>query len=105
MPALEFFQEMLLRYLLTIAVETTVLLVFLSPRHTILIKLFAGVWLSSCTYPIVWLVFPPMFSERWLYLLVSETFAPFAECVLFWWAFMRGLPANHGSMIRDLAAI
>jgi hypothetical protein len=101
----EYLRDMLIGYLLTIAVETVVLLLLLSPRHSIGVKLFAGVWLSACTYPVVWLVLPEMFSERWSYLLIAETFAPVAECILFWWAFVRRLPANRWLLVRDMAAI
>ena len=96
---------MLVGFLLTIAIETTVLLALLSRRHGIRVRLFAGVWLSACTYPIVWLVFPQMFADRWLYLLVAETFAPVAECVLFWAAFIRGLSPDRRATTRDMAAI
>jgi hypothetical protein len=93
MPTKAYLLLMLAGYLLTIAVETAVLLALLSRRHPLRVKLFAGVWLTACTYPVVWLVLPPLFEERWLYLLVAETFAPAAECALFWFAFVRHLPA------------
>ena len=99
---------MVVCYLLTIAIETTVLLVGLSRRHSTQVTLFAGVWLSACTYPVVWLVLPPLFdlSEgRWAYLLVAETFAPVAECVLFWVAFIRPLAPALRATLRDLLAI
>ena len=52
-------------------------------------------WLTACTYPVLWLVLPPLFADqdRWLYLLVAETFAPLAECAIFWFAFVRPLAA------------
>ena len=37
-----------LGYLLTIAVETPVLLLFLARRHTYTTRLVAGVWLTAC---------------------------------------------------------
>jgi hypothetical protein len=85
---------MLVGYLISIAVETPVLVLLLSRRHALRAKLFAGVWLTACTYPVVWLVLPPLFEDqpRWLYLLVAETFAPVAECAIFWFAFVRRLP-------------
>ena len=86
---------MLLGYLMTITIETAVLVALLSKRHSMRVRIFAGIWLSACTYPIVWLVLPELFSERWLYLLVAETFAPVAECALFWFAFIRRLPADE----------
>lgn len=92
---------MLAAYLLTAAVETAVLLAGLSPRHPVRVRVIAGLWLSACTIPVVWLVLPPLFAERWLYLLVAEAFAPAAECVLFWWAVVR--PARPGG--RDFGAI
>jgi hypothetical protein len=108
MPTAAYLLAMLVGYLLTIAIETTVLLALLSRRHSLRVRLFAGVWLTACTYPFVWLVFPPMFPEpeqRGLYILVAETFAPVAECILFWLAFIRGLPSDRRATARDMAAI
>jgi len=96
-----------LGYLLTILIETPVLVVGLSPRHPLSRKLLAGVWLTACTYPIVTLVLPLMFApdRRGLYLLVAETFAPVAECLLFWLAFGKGGEMNSRAMWRDFIAI
>ncbi len=121
MPAAEYLQLMLVGYLITVAVETAVLVALLSRRHSVRVRLFAGVWLTACTYPVVWLVLPPLFDERWLYLLVAETFAPVAECAIFWLAFVRNRPeevradadewlpprvsARDWSTARDFAAI
>ena len=79
-------------YALTVALELPVLLVGLSPRHPLPRRIFAGFWLTACTYPIVVLVLPPLVWARWgetTYLIVAETFAPAAECLLFWWLFCR----------------
>lgn len=78
-------------YLLTVAVETTVLWVGLSPRYSAVNKLFYGIWLTACTYPIVVLVLPLAMYTRphWQYLAVAEAFAPVAECSLFWLAERR----------------
>jgi hypothetical protein len=95
-------------YLFTIAVETAVLLVGLSSRHSWTVRYFCGFWLTACTYPIVVLVLPLLFdmkNQRGLYLLVAETFAPVAECALFWLAFGKRELVNTRSMYRDLAAI
>jgi hypothetical protein len=95
-------------YLLTITIETAVLLPGLSRRHPLRSRLFAGIWLTACTYPVVWLVLPPLFppeEDRTLYLLVAETFAPVAECALFWVAFVRRLPPDRRATARDMAAI
>lgn len=105
MPPADYFLQMLLGYLLTVAVETAVLLAGLARRHPLRVKLFAGAWLSACTYPVVWLVLPPLIPERWLYLLVAETFAPAAECGLFWLAFVRGLPPDRRATRRDMLTI
>jgi hypothetical protein len=99
---------MLVGYLTTIAVETAVLVVLLSRRHPVRVRLFAGVWLTACTYPIVWLVLPGFFdveNQRAAYLWVAETFAPAAECVLFWLAFVRREKPDRRATLRDLAAI
>jgi hypothetical protein len=95
-------------YLFSILIETPVLLVGLSARHPYRRRLFAGLWLTACTYPVVVLVLPEFFDtrdQRALYLWVAETFAPAAECALFWMAW--GSPDQWGrrSMWRDFAAI
>jgi len=89
-------------YLLTIAVETPILVVGLSPRHSIRRRLFAGIWLTACTYPIVILVLSQFFAERSTYLAVAELFAPLAECALFWFAFRS---PNSGPTSRDFGVI
>lgn len=69
-------------------------------------RLFAGLWLNACTYPVMVLVLPPLFGDsRALYLLAAETFAPVAECALFWLAFGSRAEWFRASMWRDFAAI
>ena len=96
---------MLCGYTLTVVVETAVLLVALSRRHPLRARLFAGAWLTACTYPVVWLVLPPLFGTRFSYLVVAEVFAPAAECVLFYFAFLNPLPPDRRATTRDMAAI
>ncbi|HEX7315534.1 MAG TPA: hypothetical protein VF297_16565 [Pyrinomonadaceae bacterium] len=92
-------------YLFTVAVEAPVLFFFLSKHHPPGRRLFAGLWLTACTYPVVVLVLPTLFAgaSRALYLAVAETFAPAAECALFWLAF--GGKGSEGVTRRDFAAI
>ena len=89
-------------YLVTIAVETPILVLGLSTRHSLKRKLLAGLWLTACTYPVVTLVLPLLLANysRAQFLVVAETFAPAAECLLFWLAFGR-----KESTWRDFAAI
>jgi hypothetical protein len=70
-------------------------------------RLFAGLWLTACTYPVVVLVLPPLFADstRAAYLVAAETFAPAAECALFWLAFGGERPAHGSSLRRDFAAV
>ncbi len=99
---------MLKGYLFTIGIETPILLIGLSPRHSYARRLFCGVWLTACTYPIVWLVLPTLFdmrTQRGWYLAVAETFAPGAECAIFWAAFGTREEWNKRSMWRDLIVI
>jgi hypothetical protein len=99
---------MLCCFLITIAIETPILLVGLSRRHPMRHRLFAGVWLTACTYPIVWLVLPQWIDaheQRALYLAVAETFAPVAECLLFWLAFGNALPRTRQALIQDMAVV
>ena len=87
-------------YALTVAIETPVLVAGLARRHPLTRKLLAGLWLTACTYPIVVLVLPLLIASRGPYLAVAETFAPAAECLLFWAAF-----GERATVWRDSATI
>ena len=104
----ETLQFLLIGYLLTVAIEIPVLLVGLSTRHPLRDRLVAGLWLTACTYPIVVLVLPyvvwvPL--GRFVYLLAAETFAPLAECGLFWLVYGNRSDRFRRGMFRDFAAI
>jgi hypothetical protein len=103
-PTDDFLITMAWCFLVTILVETAVLLVGLSRRHSVAVRLFAGIWLTSCTFPVVWLVLPPLFADRATYLLAAEIFAPVTECLLFWVAFLKGRSFD-GLLVRDMIAI
>jgi hypothetical protein len=95
-------------YGFSVLVEAPILLVGLSPRHSFGRRLFAGLWLTACTYPVVVLVLPlciDVQDHRALYLAVAETFAPAAECALFWVAFGSREEWGRWSMGRDFAVI
>jgi hypothetical protein len=92
-------------YGFSIAIETPILLLGLSRRHSWKDRLFAGVWLTGCTYPIVTLVLPFFFSSQVLYVIIAETFAPIAESALFWLAFVKHQPWSGASSWRDGAVI
>jgi len=96
-----------LGYLFSILIETPVLLIGLSKRHPIKHRLFAGIWLTACTYPIVVLVLPLALAgvSRAKYLVVAETFAPVAECILFWLAYGDREQIGKALMWRDFGAI
>ncbi len=96
-----------LGYLFSILIETPVLLIGLSQRHPIKRRLFAGIWLTACTYPIVVLVLPLALTgfSRAGYLVVAEVFAPVAECILFWLAYGKSGQVGTASMWRDFGAI
>jgi hypothetical protein len=88
-------------YFLTIAIETPILLIGLSARHSISRKLIAGVWLTACTYPIVILVLPLVVEAhlgRGAYIACAEVFAPVAECLLFWLAFCNPPPSRTATV-------
>jgi hypothetical protein len=107
MSPTELWRFLPLGYLLSILIETPVLLIGLSMRHPIKRRLFAGVWLTACTYPIVVLVMPLVLANasRAFYLVVAETFAPVAECILFWLAYGTTEQVGKASMWRDFGAI
>lgn len=92
----------------TILVETAVLWILLSGRHTMVAKIFAGAWLSLCTLPLVWMVLPAVPSlaaAPTAYMVVAELTAPLLECGLFWRAFIRHLPPEPRANVRDCLAI
>ena len=103
----ELWHFLLIGYPFTILIETPILLIGLSRRHSFKRRLFAGVWLTACTYPIVVLVLPLMLASvsRAIYLLVAETFAPVAECILFWVAYGKPEELGERSMWQDFATI
>jgi hypothetical protein len=79
-------------YLCTVVVELPVLV--------------AGLALTAFTYPIVICVLPPLVWEPWgrgWYLVVAETFAPLAECLLF--RLVWGPAPDRRSAARDAGAI
>jgi hypothetical protein len=96
-------------YLLTTSIELPFLLLGLSPRHSWKDRLFAGIWVNACSYPIVVLALPPLLDaphgSRALYLTVAETFAPASECLLFWVAFGSRAELWKRSMWHDFAVI
>ena len=93
-------------YLLTVLIETPVLLIGLARRHSLKRRLFAGIWLTACTYPGVNIVIPYLLSGApdIVQAVTEETFAPLAECLLFWLAF-RAPDYVPREMWRDFAAI
>jgi hypothetical protein len=95
----------LIGYLFSITVETPILFIGLSARHSWRRRLFVGVWLTACTYPVVVLVLPFSFRSKPIYVIVAESFAPVAECALFWLAFGEGEWDRSPWPWRDFAVI
>ncbi len=108
MPHDNVWAGLLVGYLLTVLIETPVLIVALAPRHPLHRKVFAGLWLTACTYPVVFVVLPawmrPLNSQA-AYLVVAETFAPLAECAIFSAAFGQRTGAGQSTRWRDWSAI
>jgi hypothetical protein len=93
-------------YGLTVTAEVPVLLLGLSPGRPLAVRLYAGLWLTACTYPVVTLTLPMLIDpwrQRAAYLAVAEPFAAAAECLLFWAAFGPG--RGRWSLARDLLAV
>jgi hypothetical protein len=107
LPMADLWRFLPLGYLFTIAIETPVLLFGLSKKVPVRQRLWLGVWLTACTYPIVVLVLPALLygENRAAYLFVAETFAPVAECALFWLSYRRQDDLTTIDWIRCLAAI
>lgn len=107
LPMRELFYFLPIGYLFTILIETPVLIFGMPKPVTLKQRFWCGLWLTACTYPIVVLVLPALFFEqsRALYLFVAETFAPIAECFLFWLAFRNRVELNTLRWTQAFAAI
>ncbi len=94
-------------YLTTILIETPILIFGLSPKLSFKQRIFCGIWLTLCTYPIVVLVLPNILgSISWtLYIIVAEIFAPLAECIIFWFMFKGKVQFVKSDWIRCFIAI
>jgi hypothetical protein len=95
-------------YLLTVAIEVPVLCIGLTRRHPLRDRIIAGVWLTAVTYPIVVIAMPLALgphASRLVYLALAETFAPLAECGLFYLAYLRPIARDDKATLRDFAAI
>lgn len=107
LPIRELWAFLPLGYLITILIETPILIVGLTKKLTLGARIRCGIWLTACTYPIVVLVLPAIFfgQSRLAYLAVAETFAPVAECFIFWLAFRGREDLQSSDLIRSFAAI
>jgi hypothetical protein len=97
-------------FLVTITIETPILLLLLTARHNWRDRITAGVLLTACTYPIVVLVMPQLlwqFFGHTIYIAIAETFAPTAECAIFYFAWIRPTqpPPHTRDTLQDFAAI
>ena len=73
-------------YLLTVGIELPIFIAGLSACHSLRARIFAAVWLSACTYPVVALTLPALISlasDYSTYILVAEGFAIGTELTLF----------------------
>ena len=107
LPISELWKFLPFGYLLTILIETPVLLLGLPKPLNLRQRLLCGLWLTACTYPIVILVLPAIFldNSRTLYLAIAETFAPVAECLLFWFAYRKIELLSTGAWVQAVAVI
>ena len=107
LPLTELWYFLPIGYLFTIAIETPILILGLSPKIRFKQKLICGIWLTACTYPIVVLVLPAIFFDqsRALYLFVAETFAPVGECFLFWLAFRANDLLDPAGWVRCFVVV
>jgi hypothetical protein len=106
---LDYFIRMVIPgYLLSVLLETPVLLLGLSKNYSFKEKIFAGFWLTAVSYPFVTMIFPFIFdptTNRTVYLWVAESFAPLSECVCFWVLLGDKSRFMKASMWQDFLAI
>ena len=105
-----YLRQMLVLYLFTILIETPVLLVGVSRRHALAARLFAGVWLTACSYPVLWLVLPkltrstPIGTMQGLGSAVGKAGVAIMECGLFYLAFDSGT-RSRSATLQDMIAV
>lgn len=95
-------------YILGTLIETPILMLGLSSRHSMSRRLKSGLWLTACTYPVISLVIPQYIDRALhesLYIVVAEIFAPAAECLLFWLAYGTKYEFGRSSMWQDFGVI
>ena len=94
-------------YAATVAIEMPLLIFLLPKQISVRARIACGFWLTACTYPIVVLVLPALMAgfSRTSYLLVAETFAPVAECLLFWLAFRKRDDLHTAGWVRSFLAV
>lgn len=95
-------------YLLTISIETPVLVFGLGNRYTLKEKLFAGAFLTGCSYPFVAIVFPMIwnpYNDYSTYVTISEIFAPVSECIIFALLFQRRKLMSSRLRAQELAVV
>lgn len=94
-------------YLTTILIETPILIFGLSPKLSLKQRIWCGIWLTLCTYPIVVIVLPNLLgSISWtLYIVVAELFAHFGECLIFWLAYRGRVDFETKDWLRCFLAI
>ena len=107
LPLAELWRFLPIGYLFTIAIETPILILGLPTKITIRQRASLGVWLTACTYPVVILVLPALLfgKSRVGYLFVAETFAPVAECALFWLAYRTEKELTTADWLRSMIVI
>lgn len=93
-------------FILTVLIESPILWIGL-PKLPFHRKLWFGVWLTACTYPVVVLVLPALMVgfSRGVYLLIAESFAPLAECCIFWLALRGTIDFARRDWIASFATI
>jgi hypothetical protein len=107
MTPIDLWKFLPLGFLLTVLIETPILLFGLSRAHSLRRKLFAALWLNACSYPVVILVLPLVLANApgAIYVTLAEVFAPVSECALFRIAFGESREPGSRSIWRDYAVI
>lgn len=98
----------LMGYLITISIETPVLFVGLGNRYSAKEKLFAGAFLTACSYPFVTIFFPMIwnpYEQYTTYMTVSEIFAPLSECAIFAWIFHQRKSLSKKARAWDMFVV
>lgn len=105
MALLELIVQLSLGFVLFIGIESSILIACLRKQYAKTQLIFAGVWLTFCTYPVINLLLATLLGHTPFYYAISALMAPLVEFILFWIAFESDRRFFDARLLHALFAI